>query len=95
MFKFGKKKENIEPPEIRGIIKLTDNAKSSGISDDENKIIELTINGKVKRIKYSEADVEMLREQGIPILPEDYSDEYNFIDAVNFGQIESWRHSKS
>ena len=71
MFKFGKKKENIEPPEIRGIIKLTDNAKSSGISDDENKIIELTINGKVKRIKY------------------------NFIDAVNFGQIESWRHSKS
>ena len=37
----------------------------------------------------------MLREQGIPILPEDYSDEYNFIDAVNFGQIESWRHSKS
>ena len=35
------KKEKIEPPEVRAIIKINDVAKESGVYDEENMIIEL------------------------------------------------------
>mgnify|MGYP001562871435 CR=1 FL=1 len=75
------KKEKIEPPDPRAIVKLNDDAKENGIYDDENKIIEITRNGVKEKIKYSEADVEVLRENGIPVADEEYSEDYDFIDA--------------
>lgn len=83
---FGKTK--IEPPEVFGIVKLTENAKENGIYDDQNKIIELNKYGEKTRIKYSEADVEALREQGIPIVEEGYSDNYEWTDLDVGGTIE-------
>ncbi|MEM3075070.1 MAG: hypothetical protein QW727_03975 [Candidatus Pacearchaeota archaeon] len=86
------KKKKIPPPEVRGIIKINDVAKEEGVYDDENKIIFI-YNGDnvIKKIKYTESEVESLREEGIPILEEEYTDEYDFINTINFGQIESWR----
>ncbi|MEK6882587.1 MAG: hypothetical protein AABY22_23400 [Nanoarchaeota archaeon] len=95
MFKFisnfFKKEEKVEVLDTRAIIKMNDVAKENSIFDDENKIIELHRNGKIEIIKYSDADVQSLREQGIPVLSEEYSDNYDFINAVDFGAVESWR----
>ena len=85
-----KKKEKIEPPTIRGIIKMSQLAKENWVNDDENKIIELHNNGKVSNIKYTEEDVEVLRENGIPVLPEEYTDEFDFIEAEQ-GGVETFR----
>jgi hypothetical protein len=84
---FGKK-EKIEPPDVRAYIKINDVAKESGVYDDENKIIEIYRYGKKDTIKYSEADVETLRENGIPVIDEEYSDEYKFFEAEGGGGIE-------
>lgn len=86
--KWFKGEEKIEPPETRAIVKLNEVAKESGVFDDENKIIEIHRNGKIDRIKYSEEDVDMLREQGIPVLQEDYSDEYSWIEPQIGGDVE-------
>ncbi|MEK6878721.1 MAG: hypothetical protein AABY22_03890 [Nanoarchaeota archaeon] len=86
-----KRNEKIEPPEESAIIKINDIAKENGIYDDENKIIEVNRSGKISKIKYSEAEVESLREQGIPVVEEVYSDEAEFIESVDFGGIESWK----
>ena len=65
-------------------------AKENWVNDDENKIIELHNNGKVSNIKYTEEDVEVLRENGIPVLPEEYTDEFDFIEAEQ-GGVETFR----
>jgi len=85
------KKPKIEPPEVRAIVKLNDVAKENSIYDDENKIIEVTKGNKVTKIKYSESDVDALREQGIPVIEENYSEEYDFLEGVNFGGVETRR----
>lgn len=78
-------KEKIEPPELRAYVKINDVAKESGIYDDENKIIEIHRYGKIDKIKYSEADVETLREQGIPVIDEEYTDKYEFLNMDGSG----------
>ncbi len=83
-FIFGNK-EKVEPPETRAIVKINDVAKENGVYDDENKIIELHRYGKIEKLKYSEADVEALREQGIPVMDEEYSDDYNFLELEGSG----------
>lgn len=89
---FWKKEEKIDPPEIRAIIKLSDTAKESGVYDDENKYIELINGSSKKRIPYSDADVEALREQGIPVDEEKYSDEFDFIESkLEEGGVEGRR----
>ena len=87
--KLFKKKKKIEPPEERAIIKMSEIAKENGIYDDENKIIELTRNGNVDIIKYSEADVEALREMGIPVEEEVYTDEFDWIEGGEGGGVET------
>ena len=84
---FGKNKK-VEPPDTMAIIKLNDFAKENGVYDDENKIIELKRHGKIQKIKYSESDVDALREQGIPVIDEEYSDEYEFFDLESGGNLE-------
>ena len=92
MFEFIKnlfnKKKKIDPPEVRAYIKLNDVAKENAIYDDENKIIELHRYGKIEIIKYSDADVQALREQGIPVIEEEYSEKYDFITGTDFGNVE-------
>lgn len=83
-----KKPEKVERPDPSAIIKLNENAKEFGVYDDSNKIIDLLRNGKHSKIRFSESDVNALRDQGIPVLEEPYSDEYDFEDAVNFGGLE-------
>lgn len=86
---FWKKQKKIDPPESGfGIIKVNEIAKEQGLLDDENKIIELNRGGKITKIKYSEADVEELQKQGIPVIPEEYSEDYEFVNAVDFGHVE-------
>ena len=63
-----KRKEKIEPPDVYGVIRVNSVAQESGIYDDENKYIELNMYGTKKKIKFSNADVDSLREQGIPIV---------------------------
>jgi len=84
-FIFGKK---IEPPEVFAIVKLTDNAKENGIYDDMNKIIELIRYGERSIIKFSNADVDALREQGIPVIDEEYTDEFEWTDLEGGGSLE-------
>ena len=84
------KKEKVLPPNVYAIVKINDVAKENGIYDDENKIIEINSYGEIKKTKYSESSVEALREQGIPVLDEDYSDEYEFVNAIEFGHLEKW-----
>jgi len=79
------KKEKVESPDVKAIIKINPVAKENGIYDDENKIIEVTRYGQVERIKYSEADVEALREQGIPVIEEEYSDNMDWTDLETGG----------
>lgn len=84
---FKKKPKKIDPPEEYGIIKVNEVAKESGVIDDENRIIEIHSYGNIKELKYSEADVESLQEQGIPIVNEELTDEYDFIEGTRFGEI--------
>jgi hypothetical protein len=84
---FGKK-EKVEPPEIFAKVKLNSVAKENAIYDEENKIIEISRYGKITKVKYSEAEVESLREQGIPVIDEEYSDEYEFLSGADFGGLE-------
>lgn len=93
---FFRKKEKIERPDPSAIVKISENAKEYGIYDDSNKHIDLLRNGKFMRIRYSKSDVHALREQGIPVLEEPYTDEYDFEDAVNFGGLEykRWKIKK-
>lgn len=86
---FGKK-EKVEPPDQYAIVKLNEVAKESAVYDDENKIIELHKSGKVSEITYSEADVDSLREQGIPVIDEEYTDEYDFLNSRDW-EIETRR----
>jgi len=88
---FRKKEEKVDPPENSAIIKISDVAKESGVYDDENKIIERKIQGRKENIKYSEAEVESLREQGIPVVDEVYSDDYEFVNTVT-GGVDYFRH---
>jgi len=81
-------KPKIEPVSERAIIKLNPIAKEKAIYDDENKIIEVHRGDQVYNIKYSKSDVDALREQGIPVIDEEYSDEYDFLEGINFGSIE-------
>lgn len=85
---FFKREEKIDPPETRAYIKINEVAKENGVHDDENKIIELHNEGKIRNIKYTEADVEALREQGIPVVEEEYTDEHDFLMGADFGGIE-------
>lgn len=82
---FWKKEEKVDPPEVRAYIKLNDVAKENGVYDDENKIIEVHKYGKISIIKYSEADVESLRGQGIPVIDEEYTDQYDFLNMEGSG----------
>jgi len=84
----GKKPERVEPLDVMAIVKLNDVAKENGVYDDENKIIEITRYGKKEKVKYSQADVESLREQGIPVIDEEYSDKYDFLETESGGDIE-------
>jgi len=79
----------IEPVSERAIIKLNPIAKEKAIIDDENRIIEVHRGDKVYNIKYSKSDVDALREQGIPVIDEEYTDEYEFLEGINFGGVES------
>jgi hypothetical protein len=83
-----RKKEKIEPPDTRAYIKINDVAKENGIYDDENKFIELHRYGRIEKRKYSDADVETLREQGIPVIEEEYSDDYEFVNSDIGGGVE-------
>lgn len=80
-----------EAPLPRAIIKLTEVAKENGVFDDENKIIELHDGQDVRIMKYSPEMVEILMEKGIPVLPEDYTDEYKFVSTEDEGGVEYWR----
>ena len=91
IYNYFKGEEKIEPPFPRAIIKINEVAKESGIYDDENKIIELYDYNRLKILKYSEEQVEVLRENGIPVLEENYSEEYEFLNIDSGGGIESWR----
>lgn len=82
-------KPKIEPVSERAIIKLNPIARDKAIIDDENRIIEVHRGDKVYNIKYSKSDVNALRDQLIPVIDEDYTDEYNFLEGINFGSIES------
>lgn len=84
-------KPKVEPVSERAIIKINPIAKENAIFDDENKIIELYRGDKVQRIKYSKSDVDALREQGIPVIDEEYTDDYQFLEGINFGGVESRR----
>ena len=90
IIKWWKNEKFIDPPSNRAYIKITDIAKENGVYDDENKIIEVHRNGRIDKIKYTEADVESLREQGIPVISEEYSDDYEFINAEEFGSVTTW-----
>jgi len=83
-----KKPEKVDPPDAYAIVKINDVAKESGVYDDENKIIELHRYGKIDRIKYSEPDIDEIRNQGIPVIDEDYTDEYEFLNVDSGGEIE-------
>ncbi|MBU0959510.1 MAG: hypothetical protein KKB31_06195 [Nanoarchaeota archaeon] len=80
------KEKKYEMPVPSGIIKLTNVAKDTAGTEDELKIIEFN-DGRPK-VKYSEEQVEVLREQGIPVLPEDYSDDYQFVSSEGEGGYE-------
>jgi hypothetical protein len=80
-----KKEEKVEKPIPSAIVKVNPVAKEKGIDDEENRIIEVDYGDKVERIKYTEHDVDALREQGIPVEFEDYNDEYEFLESSNFG----------
>lgn len=86
-FIINKKSEKVEPPQAFGIIKLNGVAMDNAIYDDENKVIELHTPGKVKNIKYTEEEADSLREQGIPVLPEEYSDDFEFINIESGGVV--------
>ena len=88
IFNLFKKEEKVDRPDPSAIVRVNDNAKEYGIFDDSNKYIDLLRSGKFIKIRYSESDVNALREQGIPVLEEPYTDEYDFEDAVNFGGLE-------
>lgn len=91
IFNFFRRKEEVEPVGVKATIKMSDKAKADGLFDDENKIIEINRYGEIDRIKYSEADVDVLREQGIPVLPEDYTDEYDWLDSELMGGVETYK----
>ena len=80
-----KRKQKIQSSEVKAIIKVTDVGKNNNTTDDSNKIIELHEYGKITPIKYSDADVEALESRGIPVLYEDYTDEYKWIDTEGGG----------
>lgn len=83
-----RKKEKPERPSENAIVKLTDSAKFSGIYEDELKIIEVHRNGKKTTIPYTESDVKSLQEQGIPVVEEEYSEKFDFIDSDIGGTLE-------
>jgi hypothetical protein len=91
LLKFFKKNKKIEPPEEYAIIKMSPVAQEAGLTDDENKIIEVNSYGKITILKYTESDVEVLRENGIPVIHEDYTDDYQFVNSTEFGGVESYR----
>ena len=62
-----------------------------GINDDENKIIELRRGDRVDKIKYSQSDVEAIREMGIPVLEEEYSEDFDWVNADAGGGVETRR----
>lgn len=90
---FKKKEEKIERPDPSGIIKINDVSKENGLADDELKIIEILQKGKITNIKYSDAEVESLREQGIPVVEESYSDDYEFVNTVT-GGVDYYHHGQ-
>jgi hypothetical protein len=89
--KFMGKKQKIEAPDVRAIVKVNEVAKARGIYDDSNKIIEIYKYGHLKTIKYSDADVESLREQGVPVVEESYTDENEWIESASGGTVDHIR----
>ncbi|MFW9880955.1 MAG: hypothetical protein ACFFG0_48455 [Candidatus Thorarchaeota archaeon] len=87
-FNYFKKEEKQEPPYLYGIIKLTDIAKQKGVYDEENLIIELHMGNKIDIIKFTRSDVDALREQGIPVVQEEYGDDYEFEEGPSLEGIE-------
>lgn len=88
IFGLFKKKEKVEKPDNYAVVKINDTAKESGIYDEFNKIIEWHYYGKIKKMKYTDADVESLRNQGVPVEEEDYTDEYEWLDVGSGGEVD-------
>ena len=91
IFDYFKKKKEYERPVPSGIIKLNPVAKDFGLENDELKIIEF--NDGRPSVHYSEEQVEVLREAGIPVLPELYDEdtlEFLSSDAEGGFEIKKW-----
>lgn len=90
-FNLFKKKEEETAPYSYGIIRLTNNAKSMGINDDENKVIDIFSGGeKIDTLPFSKALLTALREvDEIPVTEEEFDEEeFEFDSIVDFGILE-------
>ena len=86
-----KKEGELNYPYEFGIVKLTDVAKNNNINDDLNKVICVYRNGKeIMRKPYTEEEVKNITEiMEIPIIPEEISNDFDFYQESNFGEVGS------
>ena len=88
---FKKKEEPEGAPYSYGIIRLTNVAKSMGLTDDENKVIDVFRGGeRVECLPYTKSHLLALREvDEIPIVEEEFDEEdFEFESVVDFGILE-------
>jgi len=71
------------------VVRLTDNALDSGVDDNFNKIIIRKRYGILsKPIDFTFEEARALREiEEIPIIDEEYEDEFNFEQEEYFGEV--------
>ncbi len=72
-----------------GIIMNTSQAKMNGILDEHTKMIVLFKNGKiVEKIDYDPELAKILTDlEGIPIVEEEESDDFEFFSEGDFGRV--------
>lgn len=84
-----KKPEKVPRPDPSAVIKIHECGKGANMYSEPLKEIEKLQNGKITYIKYSEAEVQSLLEQGIPVQEEEYSEEHTFTEISSGGALDN------